>query len=116
MCSLTGQPPSAAGRPTAQIDEELASEKEELEALKKLQETGVMTGEGVAAQGPVDADLSGAPAELGFFGDAYKKAKKNPSLLFYKLKANAYKFSWALIPISVPFVWMLFLHRRSYRR
>jgi hypothetical protein len=43
------------------------------------------------------------------------KANQNPSLLFYKLQNNAYKFSWALIPISVPFVWILFLHRRRYR-
>lgn len=47
---------------------------------------------------------------------AVDKAEKNPSLLLYKLQANAYKFSWALIPISLPFVWLLFLHRRRYRR
>jgi Protein of unknown function (DUF3667) len=43
------------------------------------------------------------------------KAEKNPQLLIYKLQTNAYKFSWALIPISVPFLWLLFLHRRRYR-
>lgn len=43
------------------------------------------------------------------------KANANPSLLLYKLQANAYKFSWALIPLSVPFLWLLFLHRRRYR-
>jgi hypothetical protein len=35
--------------------------------------------------------------------------------LFYKLKTNAYKFSWALIPISVPFVWLLFPFSRRFR-
>ena len=44
-----------------------------------------------------------------------EKANANPSLLFYKLQTNAYKFSWALIPLSLPFLWMLFLHRRRYR-
>lgn len=44
-----------------------------------------------------------------------KKANENPSLLSYKLQNNAYKFSWALIPISLPFLWLLFLHRRRYR-
>lgn len=43
------------------------------------------------------------------------KANSNPALLFYKLQTNAYKFSWALIPLSVPFVWLLFLHRGRYR-
>ena len=47
---------------------------------------------------------------------AIEKAEKNPSLLLYKLQSNAYKFSWALIPISVPFLWLLFLHRRRYRQ
>lgn len=46
---------------------------------------------------------------------AIMKARENPSLLIYKLQNNAYKFSWALIPISVPFIWLLFLHRRRYR-
>ncbi len=45
-----------------------------------------------------------------------KKLNENPALAFYKLQSNAYKFSWALIPISVPFVWLLFLHRRRYRQ
>ena len=45
-----------------------------------------------------------------------KKANENPALLSYKLQANAYKFSWALVPISLPFLWLLFLHRRRYRK
>ena len=53
---------------------------------------------------------------LGWVDEAYAKAKKNPKLLFYKLQSNAYKFSWALIPLSVPLVWLLFLSRRRYRR
>jgi hypothetical protein len=43
-----------------------------------------------------------------------ERAQENPSLLLYKLQTNAYKFSWALIPLSVPFLWLLFLHRRRY--
>ena len=44
-----------------------------------------------------------------------KQAKDNPSLLFYKLKINGYKFSWALIPMSIPFLWLLFFWRRDIR-
>lgn len=44
-----------------------------------------------------------------------EKAAKNPNLLLYKLQANAYKFSWMLIPLSVPFVWLLFFWRRQFR-
>ncbi len=46
---------------------------------------------------------------------AIEKAERNPSLLFYKLQANAYKFSWALIPISVPFVWLMFFWNRRFK-
>ena len=60
--------------------------------------------------------VSGADSINQWFRNAYKKAKENPSLLVYKLQTNAYKFSWALIPISVPFLWLLFLHRQRYRR
>ena len=44
-----------------------------------------------------------------------KKANENPALLSYKLQSSAYKYSWALIPLSLPFLWLLFLHRRRYR-
>jgi Protein of unknown function (DUF3667) len=60
--------------------------------------------------------VAGADSLNAWFRNAYKKAKENPSLLAYKLQSNAYKFSWALIPISVPFLWLLFLHRRRYRQ
>ncbi|WP_312026756.1 DUF3667 domain-containing protein [Sphingomonas endolithica] len=43
------------------------------------------------------------------------KANANPGLMLYKLQSSAYKYSWALIPISTPFVALLFLWRRSYR-
>ena len=44
-----------------------------------------------------------------------EKAGRNPDLLFYKLKTNAYKFSWMLIPLSVPFLWLLFPFSRRFR-
>ncbi|MEO9599780.1 DUF3667 domain-containing protein [Parasphingorhabdus sp.] len=43
-----------------------------------------------------------------------ESANTNPSLLFYKLKANGYKFAWLLIPISIPFVWLTMIGRRGY--
>jgi hypothetical protein len=44
-----------------------------------------------------------------------KKFSENPSLALYKLQANGYKFSWLLIPLSVPFVWLLFFYTRRFR-
>lgn len=42
------------------------------------------------------------------------KWKENPGLMLYKLQTNAYKFSWLLIPISVPVVALAFLWRRRF--
>ena len=42
-----------------------------------------------------------------------KKAAKSPELFFYKMQSSAYKFSWALVPISLPFIWLLFFWHRS---
>lgn len=42
-----------------------------------------------------------------------EKLAENPSLALYKVQNNAYKFSWLLIPLSVPFVWLLFPFRRG---
>jgi hypothetical protein len=44
-----------------------------------------------------------------------EKWKKNPTLMLYKLQSNGYKFSWLLIPLSIPFVWVMFAWRRQYK-
>lgn len=38
---------------------------------------------------------------------------ENPDLALYKLQQAAYKFSFLLAPISLPFLWLLFLWRRG---
>ncbi len=43
------------------------------------------------------------------------KWREDPDLMVYKLQANAYKFSWLLIPISIPFVWLLFAWKRRFK-
>lgn len=44
-----------------------------------------------------------------------KKWRDNPGLMLYKMQANGYKFSWLLIPLSIPFVWIIFLWRRKFK-
>jgi hypothetical protein len=44
-----------------------------------------------------------------------EKWNKNPSLMLYKLQSSVYKFSWLLIPLSLPFVWLLFFWKRAYK-
>lgn len=49
------------------------------------------------------------------FDAKIKAANENPNLFLYKLQSSAYKYSWALIPLSVPFVWLLFFWRRQFK-
>ncbi|MFM5930789.1 MAG: DUF3667 domain-containing protein [Novosphingobium sp.] len=46
--------------------------------------------------------------------DAIRSASENPQLALYKLQSNAYKFAWLLIPISVPFLWLMFPFSRRF--
>jgi hypothetical protein len=97
---------AAQGRSTANLDERLT---------RLRSNRDVLAGGDSAMRGrPIlDTNVRTGWARLD---EGIAKANENPALLLYKLQANAYKFSWALIPISVPFVWVLFLHRARYRR
>lgn len=48
-------------------------------------------------------------------GRVMTAAAENPDFAYYKMKANAYKFSWALILISLPFLWLLFPFSRRFK-
>ncbi len=103
---------AAAGAPTATIDDNIASLENE---LKILSVTGNMVGGGVPIPDD-DTDRKALNVNSGWpqLDSAVEKASANPALLFYKIQTNAYKFSWALIPISVPFLWLLFFWKRRY--
>ncbi|QKG72354.1 DUF3667 domain-containing protein [Erythrobacter mangrovi] len=50
-----------------------------------------------------------------FIDQAIEKWRSNPGLMLYKLQTNSYKFSWLLIPLSIPFMWLLFLWKPRFR-
>lgn len=92
-----------AGQPVAKLDERIGDLQNEIKAIE-----GVRTGKIDTAE----LQLDGLP---GWIGSGVSKASKNPELIAYKLKTNAYKFSWLIIPLSVPFVWLLFPFSRRFR-
>lgn len=98
------------GKPTAAIDREIAASEQDLRELTDAASR-------MRIQGPkFTSDM--ATGWKWFdekIGSGIKKANENPGLALYKLQANGYKFSWMLIPISVPFVWLLFFWKRQYR-
>ncbi|HET7867780.1 MAG TPA: DUF3667 domain-containing protein [Burkholderiaceae bacterium] len=44
-----------------------------------------------------------------------ERVAKNPDLAFYKLKNTTYKFSFLLVPLLLPFMWLMFIGRRGVR-
>ncbi len=42
-----------------------------------------------------------------------KKALSNPKLMLYKLQSKAYKLSFLLVPLSLPWLWLAFVWRRG---
>jgi hypothetical protein len=62
----------------------------------------------------LNISVSARETGIAWLDHAIHKARENPSLLLYKLQSNAYKFSWVLIPISVPFLWLLLFWKRRY--
>src|SRR3546814_2170112 len=51
---------------------------------------------------------------IAFVDHGIAKAQTNPGLMLYKVQANAYKFAWALIPLSIPFLWLLYPFSRRF--
>jgi hypothetical protein len=112
---------AATGQPTAAIDDRIVAKQNEVAVQQRISNGFIPERDAVAT---IDARrageeqfvvVSGADRLNNWLNDSYRKAKRNPQLLIYKLQTNAYKFSWLLIPISIPLVWLLFLHRRRYR-
>ncbi len=94
---------NATGPEASKLDEKIADLKDEMTAVQAVKD------------GKIDASFHFAGDFADGLNSKLGNAAKNPELLFYKLKTNAYKFSWALIPISVPFVWLLFPFSRRFR-
>ncbi len=80
-------------------------------------ETGAPTDKAATPEADAGADAGAAdytPSGIPFIDHGIAKWRNNPGLMSYKLQSNSYKFSWLLIPLSVPFVWLLFLWRRRF--
>jgi hypothetical protein len=104
---LQQQRSTASRHLAATLDDKIKNLESEMTALQEVRD------------GKLHANLRFGSGFLGGVGERLggqlNEAAKNPELLFYKLRTNAYKFSWALIPISVPFVWLLFPFSKRFK-
>jgi hypothetical protein len=69
----------------------------------------------LAAASAITADVGQRQAKDDAAGrSVVEQIKTKKEFVAYRLKANAYKFSWVLILISTPMMWLLFAWRRDY--
>lgn len=91
------------------FDKEIRAKTEEIKALSVAARGSslIQTGE--------DVDPKAVHLNTGWrwFDSAVQHMSGNPELTIYKMKTYGYKYSWALIPISLPFIWLLFAFRRD---
>ena len=94
----------AAGKPVANLDRRIAKRKEDIQDTQRM-----LSGQPLAiADG---SDAQGVPDWVRPF---IKNVQDNPEVVSMKVQDAASKFSWMLIPLSVPFMWLLFPFRRRY--
>lgn len=91
------------GESTTQIDRRLAATKDDLVQIQRLQR-----GE------PIQIDATDADEAPAWARELVVKAASDPEAAVFKIQDAASKYSWALIPLSVPFMWLLFPLRRRF--
>jgi len=93
---------AAAPGEVASLDRRIARRKKEIAEAQLALNTGKPF---------VAGDLDETPSWIRPF---IENAKENPEVVALKVQEAASKYSWMLIPLSVPFMWMLFPFRRRY--
>ena len=97
----------------ATLDARIADAADEVRTLDTMSRTGTALGaKGDAMRHRAARNLH-VDTGWRWLDAAGNRAAENPQLLLYKMKSYAYKYSWALIPISLPFLWLLFAFRRD---
>lgn len=86
----------ARGGDTDSLDTEIAQQERALGAMRRI------GGEKLSSTG------------FSILDGVIDETKSNPKLVLYKMQTHAYKYSWALVPISVPFLWLLFPFSRRF--
>lgn len=90
------------GKNTDSVDRQIAKRKQDT-----AEEQKVLNGQALVTADDGDE----VP---GWIEPFIKNAKDNPDLVSMKVQDSASKYSWLLIPLSVPFMWLLFPFRRRY--
>ncbi|HVR90709.1 MAG TPA: DUF3667 domain-containing protein [Novosphingobium sp.] len=96
-----------AGKPIGALEQQIAGAEMALAGIRAGNQPKLPAAI-AKADTPADQNLT------EIVNREWTKATANPELALYKLQSSAYKYSWLLIPLSVPFVWLLFPFRRRF--
>lgn len=92
---------------STQLQQELETIDNQISALETAESlTAVDNGVNL------DANVTGIRS---IDDELIEKWRENPGLMLYKLQANGFKFSWLLIPLSIPFMSLIFAWRRQFK-
>jgi len=92
-----------------ELDGDIAERRKALATLERFRSEGVVNA--VLA----DKDAVNVNSSVPMVNDAIQRAKANPQLAIYRLQDAASKYAWVLIPISAPFLWLLFPFSRRFK-
>lgn len=95
------------GQPVALLRKELRDTRAGLGLLE--------TAEQAVSRKSLDFDTSSAITGIPAVDSAVAHVAENPQLFLYKMQSSAYKYSWALILLSTPFMMLLFINRRDLK-
>ncbi len=119
IAALETELKSATPAERTALEGRLETARHDLQMLKRIQTDGVAA---VAVDQIARSEVKlgerkdeATPSSQSWLTKAWDKARKHPDLLAYKLQMTAYKFAWLLIPVSLPFMWLLFPFNRRYR-
>lgn len=93
----------AKGEDTTNLDNRIFKKKKDIAELERVQ-SGVVVEDGALEEGDAPAWVRGIVAN----------AQADPEMAVFKIQDAASKYSWALIPLSLPFMWLLFPFSRKY--
>lgn len=95
---------AAAGKELSALDRRIATQKQDLADLERIK------------RGEVFTDTNGEQLKVPKrVSDAVARIQRDPQGAVNNVQEATSKFSWLLIPLSLPFMWLLFPFSRRYR-
>lgn len=107
--SDTAKEPISALAIDGQDDQDIARQRAIIAKLQKLRSDGLRF-----APGDIDLETH-ISTSVGWLDGMVQHAIADPALLSERVEGNAHKYAWVLIPLSVPFVWLLFAGDRRWK-